>query len=432
MNKAKPFMFWIVCGVVVLLLLISLLFITNAPAGSDGNDPVSINADLDKRFKELDKQHKLAVDANGHAKVPVDIFDPTDLDPSHPNSFDHLLKEYLPTKQWKVVLDAYVDKDKAAAAAIAQWLVLRSQPLHTAIFSESDLSEWYTAHYLVLTHDLMQQLNDAKAIELPDVHQGAPAQPAPSDATPDDNDPLNSAAGRAVAGFFTRGPDLPSTVSGAGGTALLTLHLHIMEQIVAALVKTSATNLPNPLLPNKIQHEDKARLVAIDWLPAVPPPPSSPSAPATPATNFSRYPLRITLEGPTSAVLALEAVLEGNPVDTSPIIIVTGGSMARKAIYTAGERTGVPAEMVTTHFDLVVLDFSGISIAAGTTTAPTVSMPNAPSVPGSLPGAPGAPPGAPPGVPGLPGAPGMPGAPNMPGNPQGVPGMPTPRPGGQP
>jgi len=303
-NKAKPFMFWIVCGVVVLLLLISLLFITNAPAGSDGNDPVSINADLDKRFKELDKQHKLAVDANGHAKVPVDIFDPTDLDPSHPNSFDHLLKEYLPTKQWKVVLDAYVDKDKAAAAAIAQWLVLRSQPLHTAIFSESDLSEWYTAHYLVLTHDLMQQLNDAKAIELPDVHQGAPAQPAPSDATPDDNDPLNSAAGRAVAGFFTRGPDLPSTVSGAGGTALLTLHLHIMEQIVAALVKTSATNLPNPLLPNKIQHEDKARLVAIDWLPAVPPPPSSPSAPATPATNFSRYPLRITLEGPTSAVLA--------------------------------------------------------------------------------------------------------------------------------
>jgi hypothetical protein len=435
MKDIKPFLFWIICGAIILVLLVMVFFIT--PSGSDGRDPADINKDLDARFKTLTDQYTKALGPNNHP-TPIDrVFDPTDMNPDHPNSIKHLLDDYLPTKQWKVVLDDYVANDGKMGAAIAAWLTARSNPLHVAIFADADLQEWYL-HYEGQSHDLLKQLADAKAIELPAAPAPGPngaAGPAggPADGT-DETDPLASAPVRSIAGFFTRGNDINST---ATEHPILTLRLHIMEQVVAALVKSSGTNLVNPLLPNKIQREEKARLVATDWgAPIVPTAPAG--ATPSPTTYYTRYPLRITLVGPISAVLAAEAALEENPVETMPVLIVTGGSFARKATYMAGERTGVPAEEVTAKLDLQMLDFSGIPVGGPTTgVAQPPGMPTMPGGPvGGPPGMPGA--GGPPGMPGaggpagMPGAgvggppPGMPGAggpPNMPGanRPNGVP-----------
>ena len=184
------------------------------------------------------------------------------------------------------------------------------------------------------------------------------------------------AALRTIAGFFTKGADLPETTA----HPVLTRQYRTMERIIAIVLATSATNAANPLAGQvEAPEAERAAIVGVTW--------DTKDVDATiggdAATYASGWKLNLTLQGTLSAVLATTAAIERPTDATAPVFVVTGSDISRKTPYAKGERKDVGAEMATCKLSLLVMDFSNALSGA---------IPAAVSTPK---GGPGAPPGNP-------------------------------------
>jgi hypothetical protein len=339
-SKVRPYLFWIICGAIILVELVLLLFIS--PTGKDGHSPAEVKTDLDNRNKELD-----ALFLKAKAGSPAG----REFDAENDKDIKDLTSNWLATPAWKPVLDAHVDGYATQIVKIRDYLVARSQPLHRSISSERGRFEWYS-QYEGATAELLQKLYENQCLVVPKPQGasmpttgGAAAPPGAATTATSGGDAAEAgeiapdfrkiSAARTVAGFLTttQYPD-PERFDE------LTTQFRVMELVASALIEAKATNDPSPIRPGA-PSEAHAQLVATNWRDA----------------TDEAISVQLTLQGPLSALLAAEAALEENQDDAQPIKVVTGSSLARKAFF-AGERRDLTSEPAILKVTLAVLDFS--------------------------------------------------------------------------
>ncbi len=356
MNKVRPYLFWIICGAIVLIELVLMLGF----APSEGETtPEQAKENVDKAKRSLDKKQKKAV----HAPPANREFDPL-----VKADIDELTNDYLATDSWKPPLSAELQRYSEQLTKIKTHLLDRSAILHTKISSEQNI-QWYDA-YVKATSELMQKLYDSGCLKLPKA--GVPGMPpgvggpvggVPSGGGPaaisaaraggdssgsaaDAADPkpnFNDDAGtRSVAGFktFQRYDDLQYDE--------LTLHYHIMDMVAGALEDAVASNLASPAALNKKPSDSHVKLVK--------------TVPAQEGGGGDEnvHVVTITLEGPLSALLAAEAALEENRNGQQAVRAVIGGKLWRPA-YTGDEALHVSSEPLDMELEIAFLDFTDLT-----------------------------------------------------------------------
>jgi hypothetical protein len=351
MSKLKPYLFWIVCGVIILVELGVLLGIS--PTGKDGQrTPEAVKTDLDAKNKDLEALY-LKAKAGSPAGREFDAEKDSDI--------KDLTSNWLATAAWKPVLETHLADYTSQLVKIRDYLVGRSQQLHKPISTSTVKFDWYS-EYETETAALLQKLYDNQCLLLkptatPGVGVGAGAPPGarpPADAgaaggsggTTEGGDAVEpapdfkkAAAARTTAGFLTttQYPD-------AERHPELTTQFRVMELVASALVDAKATNEVSPVAPNKTTFEAHAQLAGTAWKDA----------------NDEAITVQLTLQGPISAVLAAEAALEENKDDALPIKVVTGVVLSRKT-FASGERRDITSEPVILKITLSVLDFSRLA-----------------------------------------------------------------------
>jgi hypothetical protein len=334
-SKLKPYLFWIVCGVITLVELVLLLFI--GPHGKGDAEPSAVKSDLDAKNKDLEALYQKAKKG-----APTKTYDTENDD-----DIKDLTTNWLPTPAWKGALDPHLVEYTSQTGKIRDYLVSRSQQLHKPISSEHGKFEWYS-QYETATAELLQKLYVNQCLLLPKVANttaGAPngAQPAggnapaaeaaaDTDAAPDFKKAVSA---RTVGGFLTttQYPDSDRFEE-------LTTQFRVMELVASALIEAKGTNEQSPISVLK-PDEAHAQLSATAWKDA----------------NEEAVTVQLTLTGPLSSVLAAEAALEENREDTLPVKLVTGVSLARKQ-FLSGDRKDISSEPVVLRVTLAVLDFS--------------------------------------------------------------------------
>jgi hypothetical protein len=336
-NKLKPYLFWIVCGVIVLVELVLLVFIV--PTGKGDRDPGAVKQDLDAKSKDLEALYQKA-----KAGAPSRTFD-TEVD----KDIEDLTSKWLATPAWNTVLEPHLAEYSSQIGKIRDYLVARSQQIHKPISSEHGKFEWYS-QYETATAELLQKLYVNQCLLLPKAASTAatpgPQQgngPVPQGSVPGDSPEADAAPDfkkatgvRTVAGFLTttQYPDSDRFEE-------LTTQFRVMELVASALIDSKGTNEPSPVVPMFTPSEAHAQLQATSWKDA----------------TEEAVTVQLTLQGPLSAVLAAEAALEENRDDTLPVKLVSGVSLVRKN-FLSGDRKDISSEPVVLRVTLAVLDFT--------------------------------------------------------------------------
>jgi hypothetical protein len=386
MSKIKPYLFWVVTGVVVLVeVVVFVLALPDVDMVGDLNGARETKGTLDKDYKQLED---LAVRAK--EGIP-----PGQFDAEQPAEIDNLVKKYLITPAWKPVLERQVEDYRKTSGAIQSYLAQRSKPLLRQIADTEDKLEWYTA-YQKETVELLRTLHAESRLQLPEqpVADGVAAEPDFSD----------DARVREVIGLYTKPGDFPDTKE----HPQITGRLRAVEQITAALRRAKTQVVANPVAAIGGEGLRPARVSALRWegmeaaraaaaalaaraaaaaapaggpgmmIPGVAFPgmeaPMGPAAGPVQAVKpvsdrgdvempgqlsglATGWRAVIDLVGPLPAVMAAEAALEhGDP--QGPVLVVTAFEIKRKESFRQAERKDVAAEEVRAQVAVLVLDFT--------------------------------------------------------------------------
>lgn len=394
MSKIKPYLFWVVTGVVVLVeVVVFVLALPDVDMVGDLNGARETKNTLDKDYKQLED---LAVRAK--EGIP-----PGQFDAEQPAEIDNLVKKYLITPAWKPVLERQVEDYRKTSGAIQGYLAQRSKPLLRHVADTEDKLEWYTA-YQKESVELLRTLHGERRLQLPEqpATEGVAAEPDFSD----------DARMREVIGLYTKPGDFPD----AKEHPLITGRLRVIEQIAAALRRAKTQVVANPVAAVGGEGLRPARISALRWegmeaaraaaaalaaraaAAAAAAPAGGPGmmipgmafpgmeAPMGPAAGpvqsvkpvsdrgdvempgqlsglATGWRAVIDLVGPLPAVMAAEAALEhGDP--QGPVLVVTAFEIKRKESFRQAERKDVAAEDVRAQVAVLVLDFTKAGVQA--------------------------------------------------------------------
>lgn len=332
-KQIKPYTFWIVCGVIVVIELGLLLFwpITD----ESDRTPQDVKNQLDDDYKKLDDLHKRA------NKSPTGVFDAENSD-----DITRLTKDYLLTPKWKGVLQPHVDKYREQLTAIRKDLSTRSAILREPVADSGDLFAWYNA-YVGKTKEVMIALRNGKALIIDETRM-------------EEADFENGSEIRARVGFYTKVERTPE----ASEHPVLTARFRIMQKISEALIASSANSLPNPAIKTdrdaELAEKRPAHIREALWKRSGDP---SKVLSGPIAEIADAHELTLTLAGSTSALVAAEAAIEGI---SEPVMIVTGGKLSARGALGAGARKGQIDEPMYLELTIAVVDFSRIQTAAAT------------------------------------------------------------------
>ncbi len=332
MNKLRPYLFWIVAGVVLLIELGVVLMVS--PTDTGGRSATEVKADIDTRYGDL---VKLSARADGPKGNP----DP--IGPFNPEMAEHiksLTGDYLVTQYWEPVLKPHVEKYGAQLKEITAYLVKRSKVLHDPVAQSGDLFQWYQS-YEARTSSVVAALLEAHCLQVP--ISGAVSAVADSETV--------TKASRDVAGFYTKGEAPPA----ASEHERLTLRYRVVDQIAQIVLAARQPNRANavtgrPEVPVPDGEQRQAAITAIKW--------DETMSGSMPSDGLALVKVTVELSGPLSAVLATQSALENNADEERPLFVMLGGTLLPKTPYGVGERKDVPSETVTAKLDLVALDYS--------------------------------------------------------------------------
>jgi hypothetical protein len=332
-KQIKPYTFWIVCGVIVMIELGLIAFwpITNEA----GESPEEVKSKLDQDFVKLKDLYDRA------GREPKGVFDA-----ENPDDIENLTKNYLLTPKWKGVLQPHVDKYNLQLTSIRKDLAARSAVLHAPIADSGDLFSWYTA-YAGKTKEIMLSLRNAGALVVEAGNQ-------------EDSDFENGSRIRTQVGFFTKGERTPE----AAQHPLLTTRFRIIEKLAQAIMAQGATAIPNPVVKTgreaDLETKRPAQIKGMDWKQTG----EADKALSGPIAEYaSAYELLVTLEGTTSVLVATQAAIEHI---SEPVMIVTGGTLGARGNVAAGARKHTADEPMNLRLTIVVVDFSRIVNTAST------------------------------------------------------------------
>ncbi len=357
MNQIKPYLFWIIAGVILLALIVGgyLTTPTRQVNGTTMN-AAEVKNYLDGKVKGFQNLVKRA--AKG---------DPTGVpfDPVQDSDIKHLTEDYLLTTKWAARIRPNVEEYRKQLKVIQADLVGRSKVLHEPISESNQQLQWFTA-YQEKTGQFVVQLRDANALVVPveaqTTRRGGRGAFAPTGADSNtgaaagtDEDPLSPTTGskiRDVLGLYTRKGDLPT----ADEHPLLTTRFRIVEALGRVVLASDVDTKPNPVVDAKQIVHRPAAIAGLEW--------SRDSEGFTdPVTSrYATYVrLTLTLQGTESALLATLAGLESMD---RPILLVAGSTLSRQDRLEAGARRmtdsdGNPyAAVAVMTVDLLALDYS--------------------------------------------------------------------------
>lgn len=332
-KQLKPYTFWIVCGVIVVIELGLILFWPIADESD--RSPEDVKNALDSDYKKLDDLHKRA------NKSPTGVFDA-----ENPDDIKRLTKDYLLTPKWKGVLQPHVDKYNQQLTAIRKDLAQRSTILREPVADSGDLFAWYNA-YIGKTKEVMIALRNGKALII-------------DESKKEEADFENGAAIRAQVGFYTKVERTPEASEHPG----LTARFRIMEKISQALLASGSNSLANPAIKTgreaELDEKRPAHIKSAEWKRSGDP---SKVLSGPIAEIADAHELTLTLSGTTSALVAAEAAIEAI---SEPVMIVAGGKLEARPHPGAGGRKGVIDEPMTLTLTIAVIEFSRIQTAAAT------------------------------------------------------------------
>lgn len=408
MNQLKPFMFWIVLGVILFCEIVWwVLSIPDIDMVGNKASAQMMQGTLKEEFKHLTE-----LDRRAKNNSPLGVFDAEKAD-----DIRRLTDDYLVTPAWKEVLDPHVLGYDKQLKAIKERLAARSKHLHDPIAASTDKFGWYTA-YQNASEEQLKKLHAVGALALkptagstskaaPSAQLGGGAGPgtgAPGAVQPATNTSINTNRGsddsvlhdfandsavRAQGGFFTKGADLPD----AGEYPVLTRQFRTMERLISIITETSGTNTVNPIAGVlEAPNAGHAAIVSVTW-------DNSEAAIGGETGSYAEgWRLTLVLQGSTSAVLATTAAIEHPHGDSVPLMVVTGGELTRKTQFVPGERKDVGSELINARVDILVLDFSNAPTGVKTSSNPAAPKPGSRATgPGGMPTG-----GMPPGMTGMP------------------------------
>jgi hypothetical protein len=319
-KQIKPYLFWYITGVIVLVELGFLIFW--GQYDDAGHTPQEVKAALDTEFKNLEDLHTRAKNGDPQGRF----------DPEVPLDIKNLTLKYLITERWKPVLVPIVKKYNEQLEQIRSDLVTRSADLHKAITENEDLSTWYTA-YEGKTKELLLALKNAGALSLPEDVS------ANLDLEGDEHV-------RSIAGLFTKGGNLPALTD----HPLLTTRCRIVEKLSEAIIATKGKNLGNPVMEKTVPavpEQSGAAVTALQW--------KQRDGNRDDTTGVVAYSLVLTLQGSAAALVATEAAIERI---TSPVVVVLGANLSEHAAWKPGERKSKEIDPMVLAMTITVLDYT--------------------------------------------------------------------------
>ena len=324
-KQLKPYTFWIVAGVVV---VIELGLIAFWPIEDDtGATPEIVKQNLDTEFKKLEK---LSVRADNRLSG---VYDAENLE-----DIRRLTEEYLLTPKWKSVLEPHVESYRKQLALIKKDLSVRSAILHEKIADSGSLFSWDT-EYTSKTKMIMSTLYKSKVLVI-DKKEGSDFE--------------TGAQIRAQVGFYTKG----EKTTEAKEHPELTVRFRIIEKISEVLMAAESVSLANPVAKNgketDLENSRSVNIKGVEWKRSGEP---SKALSGTIAEIADAYELTLTLEGSASALIAAQAAIE---TISTPILIVSGGMLSARPPMPAGIRKNVADEPMSLRLNIVVIDFSRV------------------------------------------------------------------------
>jgi hypothetical protein len=371
-------LYWIVCGVLVLGLLIAWVVMVPADQARESKKK------LDDQAREL-----LNLDKRAHNEL-TGVFDL-----EKPDDIRRLHDDYLITPSWKPVLESFQGKYQDQIDQLQKQLLSRTAYLQKEVAPSTDFSAWYSA-YIKASEALVQRLKDAGCLRLPKSLTTAAVSDAPSDESPPEL--------RKIAGLYTRAGELPQPKEHPQLTARLRVMEMIADRLIAARIAIADNTAIGPTGRADDRASSPAVLVAVDWTAAA----NSSDYGHPVATTVSdllgtrAISMKLTLEGSMSALLSATAALDHNAETDRPLITLGTATMMRRSDFTVGERDDAAAEPVRLELALAVVYFTDQPVPV----TPDAGGGYPGGMPGGMPGMPGMmPPGMPGGPPGMPGGP---------------------------
>ncbi len=229
MDKIKPYLFWIICGVV---LIIELVLITvMQPVNDDGKDVYKATRALNDAVDSFDKGY-----VNRTKQLPPSSFAIDNVD-----YFNNIKQSYLVSDSWMPGLQQ-VDKNlKTHKKNVEDKLKKSSEILHEPIRRTNLLADWYTA-YIAKTTALLKQLKDNNQLQPPTNDPFAKAKAKDEEAMEEILRSNNAV--RKICGFYTKGAQFPTTEE----HPIITTRFHITNAIVKAALESEGSLLNNRLM----------------------------------------------------------------------------------------------------------------------------------------------------------------------------------------
>ncbi|MFM2090702.1 MAG: hypothetical protein RLZZ127_1191 [Planctomycetota bacterium] len=339
-NDLKPWIFWIVCGVLAVAIVVTALVME--PTDAKGKGAAALKKDADSQLKDLSDLKRRGAN-NPYIRT---------FDPENPKDIESLTNDYLIPERWGMVLKPHVEGYDVQTQQIRSHLAERSVWLRSPVSTTSDNFDWYK-EYERQTAALLRKVAEA----------GSLVVAANTDLAED-------AGIRTAMGLFTKSGEF---VRQQGEREALSRTYRHVELLLERVAEARGRIIENPVVQavagDVPQNTMPARISRIDLGEADEPL----GGQMTGLGTARRATLRI--EGPLAALQAVVARLESNERADRPLIVVGGLDLRPIGSGKPGDHRDRPSEDLAMDIRLAVLDFAQLAAPVATPGAAPEAQP---------------------------------------------------------
>lgn len=303
MDKIKPYLFWIICGV---LLLIEIgLMLTLEPVNSKKKTAMQAARALNAQMQSLSSGYGAKADNQPPKEFEID-------DGSY---FNTLKAQYLVTAKWQQPLEKVKTELEAHKENVEQNLQNRSKVLHRPVKENASRADWYFT-YEAVTASYLKELYSKELLAL----SSDPLLKAKDDTEKEDVRKADRRL-RETLGFYTKGQDFPDINEQEN----IALRLRISEAIIHAVQGAEGVLLSNNLINTEKEEfvlppegVVKAQIRKINWGMSAQ---RWDEIKSVQVKGGRALPFKVVLNGSASALLAVTAKIEEYG---APIFVVHG------------------------------------------------------------------------------------------------------------
>jgi len=354
MKQIKPYLFWIVCGAILIVEIAVVTLVR--PTSKHGKAPEVVKQQFEAELRKIENDWL----PRAEATLKIQEGATTEMIyPEDPKSVKQTAQKYILRKEWKDFIKAKRKEYENDAAALRKWVISTSEPLHESLANTDVLADWYAA-YREATAELMMELVGAGVLEPPanlaERLENAEVKHGPY---------ATDSGYRKRLGFNTRGVEFPDKNVWKPWTD----HFRIVQYLTRRLAQSRGEIATNPRVeavggipPDPLtgeEREDNLKLARqLDELGLVTIIDLEVSDKYLGGMPNNR-PIKLTLRGTPGALIEACRSIDRVDDNDEPIFIrrssnwkrITDASPAHK------DRADLPMEL---SLDLVVCDFTGI------------------------------------------------------------------------